>query len=158
MPRLQTHAAALAIVLAALAACGGDRETPEQREVHRAACIADELALQAKVRLANLDTALAQSRGTPLEPVTTAGHTFATAYATFANQRLGEAAYLDSAAHVREDEDSTRYARKAAQYRPAAPAAGTVESNAIDRWRQDFTSAAGNPSHPCNNLEQEEDG
>ena len=144
-----------AALLLFLAACREEGESPEQREARRAACIADELALQGKERLASLDTALARARGTPLEQVTVAGHAFAATYAAFANRRLAEAANLDSAAHAREPEDSARFARAAAPFRDPAPAPGTVQGNVAERWRSDFTAAAGNPDHPCN-LEPEE--
>ena len=153
MPRRTLLSAAAFLLLAA--ACGERGETPEQRETRRAACIADELALQAKVRLANLDTALAQARGTPLENVTVSGHTFATAYAAFANRRLGETANMDSAARAANKADSVRYAGKAEPFRDARFAPGSVEANAADRWLQDFTAAAGNPDHPCNRAADE---
>ena len=149
---IAASAAALALLLAA---CGEKGETPEQREVRRAACIADELALSARVRLANLDTAVAQARGTPLEAVTSAGYEFARAYAEHANRVARETAYLDSAAHAPEKEDSTRFAQQAAGLRTRAPAAGSVESNAIERWREDYVVASGNPDHPCNKPVEE---
>ncbi|HEU0054130.1 MAG TPA: hypothetical protein VFQ39_13180, partial [Longimicrobium sp.] len=58
--------------------------------------------------------------------------------------------------HARAEEDSTRFAAEAAKYRAMPAAAGSVEFNAIQRWREDFSTAAANPSHPCN-LAVEED-
>ena len=147
-----------ALLLVAAAAC--DRETPEQRsarrDARRTACVADELALQAKERLAKLDTVLAISRGSPTEQLTAAGYRFAFALKEHADSAARVAAYTDSAVHARASEDSLRYAQAAEKARPPAPQPNTVEANAAERYRRDMAAALGNLDHPCNKEEGEE--
>ena len=138
------------------AACGESEEVKSaRRDARRTSCIAQELALQAKERLAKLDTTVATSQGGPMEQVTLAAHHFASALKERADAFARSAAYTDSAAHVRSQEDSVRYAGLAAQSRPGAPAAGTVEGNVAERYSQDMAAAFANPDHPCNTPEGE---
>jgi len=139
-------AAAAALLLAACE----DRGRAAARQLARQnSCIAAELALDAKERLAALDTALATSAGTPVEQVTQAGHTFATAYREWADAMYRTAELADSAAHARSREDSVRFARQSEEARPRAPRQG-VEGNAVASYNQDVSRALANPDHPCN--------
>jgi len=142
-------AAAAALLL--LAACGEGRGRAASRQLaRRNSCIAAELALDAKEKLASLDTALAGAQGGPMEQVTMAGHAFAAAYRQFADAASQSADYADSAAHARSRADSVRFARLSDQSRPRPGAAGTVQGNAVASYNQDVTRAFGNPDHPCN--------
>ena len=142
-------AAAAALLL--LAACGEDRGRVAARQlVRRNSCIASELALDAKERLASLDTAVAVAQGTQMEQVTVASRTFAAAYRQWADAVSRGSDYADSAAFARSHEDSVRFARQAAQARPRPVDRGTVEGNAAARFNDDFSRAFGNPDHPCN--------
>lgn len=140
-----------------LAAC--ERESPEKRaarrDARRTACIADELALQAKERLAYMDTALARARGTPVEALSAATYQFAFVMKAHADSALKTAAYQDSALSARSREDSARYAGMAARARPPAPAPGSVEANVAQRYDEELAAAFGNPAHPCNQEEGE---
>jgi hypothetical protein len=148
-----------AVVLALLALAACNRESPEKRSARqvttRTRCVAEELALQAKERLAKLDTVLAQARGTPMEQTVAAGYGFAFALREHADAAARSAALMDSAMAARAGEDSTRLANAAMQARPAAPAPGSVEANAAARYTQEISAALGNPNHPCNNAETE---
>jgi hypothetical protein len=142
-------AAAAALLL--LAACGEDRGRVAARQLaRRNSCVAAELALDAKERLASLDTAAVRAQGTPMEQVTNAGRAFAAAYRQWADAVSRGADYADSAAFARSRDDSVRFARMAEQSRPRPVDPGTVEGNAAGRFNDDFTRAFGNPDHPCN--------
>jgi hypothetical protein len=144
-------AAALALLLASPAACGEDRGRQAARRLaRRNSCIASELALDAKERLAALDTAIVTARGTPLEQATIASHTFVAAYKAWADASSRSADFADSAVYARSRADSTSFARQADQARPRAVPAGTVEANAAASYNADFARAFGNPDHPCN--------
>jgi len=144
--------AAAAVLL--LAGCENRARTAARHLARQNSCIAAELALDAKERLAALDTAVATSEGTPMEQVTRAGHTFATAYRQWADGMSRTAELADSAAHARSKEDSVRLARQSEQARPRAPQPGTVEGNAVASYNQDVSRALANPDHPCNKLER----
>lgn len=151
-----TRSVSILLALVLLAACGESEEVKSaRRDAQRTSCIAQELALQAKERLAKLDTTVAASQGSPMEQVTLAAHRFASALKERADAFALSAAYQDSAASARSSEDSVRYAGLATQHRPGAPAAGTVEGNVAERYAQDLAAAFGNPDHPCNNPEEE---
>jgi len=149
-----------AFVLAALALAACDRESPEKRAARqvtaRTRCVAEELALQAKERLASLDTVLAGARGTPMEQTVAAGYRFAFALREHADAAARSAALMDSAMVARAAEDSTRLANAAMKARPAAPAPGSVEANVDDRYTQEISAALENPNHPCNQAEAED--
>lgn len=148
---------ALACSAALLSACGG--ESPEKRaarrDVHRTLCVAEELSLQAKERLAALDTVLATARGTPMESTVAAGYAFAFAMKAHADSALRSAAYMDSAMAAPADEDSARYATLAIRTRPPAASPNTVEENAAVRYAREMAAALGNPAHPCNQETEE---
>jgi hypothetical protein len=141
-------AAAAALLLAA---CENRGRTAARQLARQSSCIAAELSLDAKERLAALDTAVATAEGTPMEQVTRAGHTFATAYRQWADAMFRTAELADSAAYARSREDSVRFARQSEQARPRAPQQG-VEGNAVASYNQDVSRALANPDHPCNKL------
>ncbi|HEV7586624.1 MAG TPA: hypothetical protein VGO40_00745 [Longimicrobium sp.] len=143
---LTTAAAALLL----LAGCADRGRAAARQLARRNSCIAAELALDAKERLASLDTAVATAQGTPLEQVTVAGHAFAAAYRQWADASSRSADLADSAAFARSREDSVRLIRQSDEARPLPVAHGTVESNAAASFNQDFARAFGNPDHPCN--------
>jgi hypothetical protein len=152
MPRV----APAVVVVLLLAACGGERPTAEQREARtearRQACIAEALQSRGRVRVARLDTMLAQMPGGGTSPGLRAPHTFAQVYATYADLRAHEAAYVDSAAHSESKEDSTRFVQSAASFRVNRPAPGSVEENVIRDYQRDLAASRQNPEHPCNRL------
>ena len=153
-------AATLALLLAAqaVAACGEDKGRAAARQLaRRNSCIAAELALDAKERLASLDTAVVAAQGTPLEQATVASHVFVTAYKAWADASSRSLDFADSASWARSREDSTRLAQMADQARPKAVPAGSVEANAAKSYDADFTRAFGNPDHPCNKPQPADD-
>jgi hypothetical protein len=155
-PKLIALAIAV-LACATLAACGESAAKKQAREqARRTACISSELALEAKERLASLDTQVVQMQGSPLEQVTQAGHVFAGAYRTYADLASHAADLADSAAFARSRDDSVRYAQQAARAKPPAPQPG-VEENAARRFEGDVREAMNNPDHPCNRA-QEKDG
>lgn len=144
-------AAALALLPAFAAACGEDQGRVAARQLaRRNSCIAAELALDAKERLAALDTAVATAKGTPLEQATLASYTFVSAYRAWADASSRSADYADSATYARSRDDSVHLAQLADQARPRAVPVGSVEGNAAASYNQDFRRAFGNPDHPCN--------
>lgn len=151
--------AALALLLcASAAACGENQGRAAARQLaRRNSCIAAELALDAKERLASLDTAVVASQGTPLEQATVASHVFVTAYKAWADASSRSLDFADSASYARSRQDSVRLAQMAEQARPKAVPAGTVEANAAKSYDADFTRAFGNPDHPCNKPTQADD-
>ncbi|HEX8905216.1 MAG TPA: hypothetical protein VF771_10265, partial [Longimicrobiaceae bacterium] len=105
-PKLMAVAAAV-LACAALAACGESKEKKEARaQARRTSCVASELALQAKERLAALDTQVVRMQGTPLEQVSVAGHAFAAVYKAYADASSRAADLADSAAGARSRDDS----------------------------------------------------
>lgn len=154
MPRV----APAVVVVLLLAACGGSRPTAEQREARtearRQACIAEALQSRGRVRVARLDTMLAQMPGGG-SPGMRAPHTFAQVYATYADLRAHEAAYVDSAVHSESKEDSTRFVQTAVSFRVNRPAPGSVEENVIRDYLRDLSASRENPDHPCNRLVDE---
>ena len=141
-------AAAAALLL--LAGCADKGRAAARQLARRNSCISAELALDAKERLASLDTAVATAEGTPMEQVTVAGHAFAAAYRQWADASARSAALADSAASARTEEDGARLTRESDAARPRPVAHGTVEWNAAASYNQDFTRAFNNPDHPCN--------
>ena len=141
-------AAAAALLL--LAGCADRGRAAARQLARRNSCIAAELALDAKERLAALDTAAATAAGTPMEQVTMAGHAFAAAYRQWADASARSAALADSAVNARTSDDAARLTRESDAARPLPVAHGTVESNAAVSYNQDFARAFGNPDHPCN--------
>jgi hypothetical protein len=151
MRNLRRFGAASLAMMLALAACGHDREKDAQRELaRRNSCVAAELALQAKERLASLDTMLASTQGTPLQNATIASRTYAAAYKAWADAASRAADLADSAATADQADDSAKYARQSADARPRRSAAGSTEANAAQQYANDVTRALGNPDHPCN--------
>jgi hypothetical protein len=149
-------AAAAALLL--LAACGENQARAAARQLaRRNSCVAAELALDAKERLAALDTAVAGAEGGPMQQVTVAGRDFAAAYRQWADAASQSADYADSAAFAGSREDSVRFARlsEQARIRPGAP--GTVQGNAVASYNQDVARAFANPDHPCNKPSEDDD-
>ena len=163
MYRILLFAASLAVLLSA---CGDRGPTPQQRQVRRDArldaCIAEALAMNARSRLATLDSLLAQSQSRGSVPaLVSAPHKFAQVYATFADLRAHETAYRDSAYNAPSKEDSTRYERMALDFRVTRPSPESLEENVIRDYIRDFASSRNNPDHGCNHLveaEKEEGG
>jgi hypothetical protein len=148
--------AAAVAACAALAACGESEARKQAREqARRTACVASELALQAKERVASLDTQVVRMQGSPLEQVTVAGHLFADAYKAYADASSRAADLADSAANARSRDDSVRYAQQSRRALPPAPNPG-VQQNAADRFNGDLREALANPDHPCNKPKDEE--
>ena len=155
-PKLMAVAAAV-LACAALAACCESAAKKEAREqARRTACVASELALDAKVRLAALDTEVVRMQGSPLEQVTVAGHLFAGAYKAYADAASRAAELADSAANAGSRDDSVRWAGQAQRARPPAPHPG-VEQNAAERFNGDLQEALANPDHPCNKPKDADD-
>ncbi|HEX6751536.1 MAG TPA: hypothetical protein VF092_29860 [Longimicrobium sp.] len=153
--KLMTVAAAV-LACAALAACGESEARKEARaQARRSSCVASELALEAKERLASLDTQVVRMQGSPLEQVTNASHLFAAAYKSYADAKSRAADLADSAAVARSKNDSVRLAGESQRARPPAPQPG-VQQNAAERFEADMREALANPDHPCN--KQGEDG
>jgi hypothetical protein len=150
MTRSTLFTAAAAALL--LAGCADRGRTAARQLVRRNSCVAAELALDAKERLASLDTAVAGARGTPMEQVTVASHSFAAAYRQWADAVSQSASLADSAAFAHSRQDSLRFARQAEEARPRPVARGTVEANAVASYDQDVARAFANPDHPCNQL------
>jgi len=144
MPR--TTASAILLLSVALSACGEDpQRAAARRDAHRDWCIAEELAVQANARLASMDTLMAAGNlfvERTLYPFTRAQYDFAKA-------RERELALLDSAVAAGTREDSTGFARRAAEARPAAPT-NEIQQRAAAQYTSDFALALGNPAHPCN--------
>jgi hypothetical protein len=148
----------LLVLLLAMAACGGEREPTEaEREARRAArrdaCIAEALQERARQRLATLDTLLEESRTRGAAPaVLTAPHTFAQVYATVADLRAHEAAYIDSAYSAPSREDSLRFDGLAASFRVGRPTPESLEANVRRDYARDFAASRADPEHVCNHL------
>lgn len=147
------HFAILLTLPVLLAAC--DREPDESPQRHEArvaasrnACVAEELAIRARERLASLDTIAALSGG--VGGMMRAPHEYATVGWNFAELRMRALAYADSALSADTPADSTRYARRGAQFvtRPAEP--GTVDANVAAEWRRNFEATRADPRHYCN--------
>ncbi|HEU0012366.1 MAG TPA: hypothetical protein VFQ45_01710 [Longimicrobium sp.] len=154
-----TLAAAL-LLLTTLPACDrGDGLTTTQRQTRRdavlGACIAEELLVEARSRLASLDTLLMQSTTADM---LRAPHEFARVYATFADVRAHETAYVDSAYRAGSSADSARFTRQAASFRISTPPPGSVEANVAEQYARDFQRARGNAYHPCNVQLREKEG
>lgn len=157
-PKLIPLALLLLAAAATSAACG---ETPARKasrdQARRTSCVAAELALSAKERLAGLDTQMVVVQGGPFEQVTTASRQFAAAYQDYANAYSQSADLADSAAYAGESRDAARYAQEAQRARPAIPQAGTVPGNAYGRFTRDMEAALANPDHPCNQAVKAKD-
>jgi hypothetical protein len=159
MYRILLFAASLAVMLSA---CGDRGPTPQQREARRNAsldaCIAEALSMNARSRLATLDTLLTQSRARGSVPaLVSAPHKFAQVYATYADLRAHETAYRDSAYNAPSKEDSTRYERMALDFRVTRPSPESLEENVIRDYSRDFTVSRSNPEHGCNKLVRREE-
>ncbi|HEX2208524.1 MAG TPA: hypothetical protein VHG93_12635 [Longimicrobium sp.] len=158
MYRILLLAATLAV---SLSACGRDL-TPEQKQARRTArldaCIAEALSINARTRLATLDSLLAQSQARGSVPaLVSAPHKFAQVYATFADLKAHETAYRDSAYNATSKEDSTRYEEMAASFRVNRPSPESLEENVIRDYGRDFLASRANPDHGCNHLVREEE-
>lgn len=139
------------VALLALSACGESKARTATRALaRRNSCVAAELALDAKERLASLDTARAKAEGTALAQMTEAGYTYAAAYKAWADAASRAADLEDSAVTAPSSADSARYAQESATARPRVAAPGTTEANAALQYSRDVTRALGNPDHPCN--------
>jgi hypothetical protein len=151
MVKLVGGTATAALALLALAACGGDKAREASRSLaRRNSCVAAELALNAKERLASLDTAVARATGTPMQQVTEASWQFAATYKAWADAASHSADLADSAAWAGNRADSTRWAGEALASRPTAAPNDRLAANAAATFNQDVTRALGNPDHPCN--------
>ncbi len=148
---------ALVLLAAMLSACGERGPTEEQLEARRNArldaCVAEALSINARSRLAMLDSLLMQSqaRGS-VSSLVSAPHKFAQVYATYADLRAHETAYRDSAYSTTSKEDSTRYERMATEFRVTRPSPESLEENVMRDYIRDFTRSRNNPDHGCNHL------
>ena len=146
-----------AATLAALLSACDRGPTPEQREARREArldaCISEALNINARTRLATLDSLLVQSQARGSVPaLVSAPHKFAQVYATFADLRAHETAYRDSAYNASSKEDSTRYESMAASFRVNRPSPESLEENVIRDYQRDYAGSRRNPDHGCNHL------
>lgn len=147
----------LLFAVALLAGCGRDEPTEAQLQQRRAArrdaCVAEALQMRAQSRLATLDTLLRQSQERGSVPaLVSAPHAFARVYATYADLRAHETAYVDSAYSANSKEDSIRYEREAAEFRVNRPSPQSLEENVWRDYARDFTLSRSNPDHGCNRL------
>jgi hypothetical protein len=150
-------AAFLAVVLVA---CGSDAPTEDQlqarRDARRDHCVAEALQDHAQTRLATLDTLLRQSQARGSVPaLVSAPHTFAQVYATFADLRAHETAYMDSAYSATSKTDSIAFEQKAASFRVNRPSPGSLEENVWRDYARDYTMSRTDPEHGCNKLVEE---
>jgi hypothetical protein len=153
-------AAALALLLL-MAACRDQQLTEAQlqarRDARRDACIAEALQLRGRSRLTTLDSLLAQSQAAGSVPsVVSAPHTFAQVYATYADLRAHETAYVDSAYSAPSKEDSVEYEKMAASFRVNRPSPASLEENVMRDYARDFTIIRGDSEHGCNRLRDAE--
>jgi len=157
IPRLIPVAALLLAAAAAAAACGESPARKAAREqARRNSCVAAELALSAKERVARLDTQLVANQESPMLGVLRASYQFASAYREYAEAYSRSADLADSAAFAGSRRDSATYAQQAQRVRPLLPPAGSVQGNAANRFSTDMQAAEANPDHPCNQKDQEE--
>jgi hypothetical protein len=139
----------------ALAACGGDdtEKAAQRTAAHRAACVAEELAIQANSKISSLDTLRAKSPEGFVNQV----YPFSKAYFDYAKLRERRAALLDSAAAAESEQDSVRFTGEAARTAPQRGQPGTTEANAAESYERDYAAAISNPDHPCNQQSGEEE-
>jgi nucleotide-binding universal stress UspA family protein len=148
-----THKISLLFLLA-LAACGDDAEKTAQRTAaHRAACVAEELAIQANTKVSALDTLRTRTPGGFVDQV----YPFSRAYFDYAKLRERHAALLDSAAAAESAQDSVRFTGEAARNAPRPGEPGSTEANAAESYERDYAAAISNPDHPCNQQGGEEE-
>ena len=145
----------LPLIVLALAACQGEDPARAERrqDAARAACVAEELAVQAGTRIAALDTLSATPMGSVMAQRT---YPFVRGYYDHAKLSERRMALLDSAAAAASPEDSAGFATRAAAGAPGRGRPGTPEANAVERYNADSAAAMGNPSHPCNAPQGEE--
>jgi hypothetical protein len=151
-----THKISLPLLVAlALAACGGDdtEKAAQRTAAHRAACVAEELAIQANSKVSSLDTLRARNPGGFVNQV----YPFSKAYFDYAKVRERHAALLDSAAAAESEQDSARFTGEAARNAPAPGQPGSTEANAAESYERDYAAAISNPDHPCNQQSGEEE-
>jgi hypothetical protein len=156
-PNRRMHRTATALLaVALLAACGrelteGQRQA--RREARRDACVAEALQQRAQSRLATLDTLLRENQARGSVPaIVSAPHTFAQVYATYADLRAHETAYIDSAYSATSKEDSIAYETKATSFRVNRPSPASLEENVWRDYARDYTRSRANPDHGCNHL------
>jgi len=150
------HKISLPLLLAlVLAACGGDdaEKTAQRTAAHRAACVAEELAIQANTKVSSLDTLRTQAPEGFVKQV----YPFSKAYFDYAKVRERHAALLDSAAAAESAEDSVRFTGEAARSAPRPGEPGSTEANAAESYERDYAAAISNPNHPCNQQGGEEE-
>jgi hypothetical protein len=140
--------------------CGRGEPTEDQlqarRDARRDYCVAEALQEHAQTRLSTLDDLLRQSQARGSVPsIVSAPHTFAKVYATFADLRAHETAYVDSAYSATSKEDSTAYERKAASFRVNRPSPGSLEENVWRDYARDYAMSRADPEHGCNKLVEE---
>jgi len=142
-------------LLLALAACGGDsaEKAAQRAAAHRAACVAEELAIQANTKVSALDTLRTQAPGGFVNQV----YPFSRAYFDYARVRERHAALLDSAAAAESAQDSVRYTGEAARSAPRPGQPGSTAANAAESYERDYAAAISNPDHPCNQKGGEEE-
>ena len=148
------HKPALSLIaFLALAACTGDdpAKAAQRANAHRAACVAEELTIQANTKVASLDTLRTNAAGGFVEQI----YPFARAYYEYARARERQTALVDSAAAAESGEDSTRFAGLAATAAPPRPS-GNVQENAARGYERDHARALANPDHPCNQAAEEQ--
>ncbi|HEX8675560.1 MAG TPA: hypothetical protein VF710_26950 [Longimicrobium sp.] len=150
-----THKISLPLLLVlTLAACGGENaeKVAQRTAAHRAACVAEELAIQANTKISSLDTLRAQGPGFVNQV-----YPFSKAYFDYAKLRERHAALLDSAAAAESPEDSVRFTGEAGRNAPRPGQPGSIEANAAESYERDYAAAISNPDHPCNNPGGEEE-
>ena len=159
--RSMPRTAAALVLLLLMAACGDQQLSEQQlqarRDARRDACIAEALQRNARSRLNALDSLLAQSQSRGSVPaLVSAPHTFAQVYATYADLRAHETAYVDSAVSATSKDDSTRYEKMATSFRVNRPSPQSLEENVIRGYTRDFAFVRSDPEHGCNLLSQAE--
>lgn len=140
------------------AGCSDAAERSAARDISRRnVCIAEELHITARGRLADLDDIIAKTPASPLQGVNSAAREFASATEQHASRRASELAMTDSAIAVRSAEDSARLAAEAARLRVAGGGGSPLQQNVASQYEREFNAAAANPAHPCN-QENRSDG
>lgn len=135
-----------------LPACERESEDPAPREASRAAardaCVAEDLVIEAREKLAALQPP--DGEGGEVPGVPGAARAYARVYREYAEVQTARLALADSTARARSPADSAHYARKAAAYSLSPPEPGTVEANVAQAYARDFNAIRANPAHFCN--------
>ncbi|MDQ3389089.1 MAG: hypothetical protein M3483_06240 [Gemmatimonadota bacterium] len=146
MPSHRTRSAIPGILLGCLllGACRDESESPERvaarRDAGLNACIAEELAVEAREKEATIE---------PMAQVMTGPYTYARVYRERAEVEMQRLALADSALHAANPGDSAGFAMRAATYSLSNPAGGSVEENAARAYYRDFAGLRANTEHFC---------